>query len=597
MTDPGRETSENKRKVTLLTALAVLVALVFGVAAGAFAYREYRSDRDASPASAANKQNNQGNQGGNGQGNLAPVVGTVAGNGAPGNEFDAQFNTSSLWPEFNPDRYEYVTRCVPSRVMVQVKSKPDVKVKVWANPAASGRFAAEARPLPGQAFRVRIIPDDGEARTYRIRCLPANFPEWRYEKFSNPPQGMFLVSAAASGGDFHRAWSMVFDSEGMPRWWFSTAANALGGDILRDGRVQLPRGFADGFGKDARTATEILGLDGKRQRLASFEGAPNDGHEFVLLPNGNILVMSYKPRYGVDLRSVGGRANRGVLDGAFQEQTPDGKVVWEWNSKDHIGLDETPKRWWERAWRNPHFDEDGRIRYDYFHLNSIEPWRDMYVLSTRHTDAVWGISKKTGKVVWKLGGVPSEKSLEILGDDPFGGYPLSGNHDARMVGDVLTVHDNGVKINGRPSRAVRYRINLEDRTATYLGDFRDKKAVGSGQCCGSFRPFGDGWLVGWGGSPWVSGFDHDGKLAFRLGVRMPPYRAVPVPDSVSAADLDAGMTAMEPDPPMTRQPISPLDFFDNRNLEDSSIPGRKLGKNVDDDQSDLDKGINVINGQ
>lgn len=38
----------------------------------------------------------------------------------------------------------------------------------------------------------------------------------------------------------------------------------------------------------------------------------------------------------------------------------------------------------------------------------------------------------------------------MVGDDPYKGYPISGNHDVRMIGDMLTIHDNGVKIgNGR----------------------------------------------------------------------------------------------------------------------------------------------------
>ena len=30
----------------------------------------------------------------------------------------------------------------------------------------------------------------------------------------------------------------------------------------------------------------------------------------------------------------------------MQEVKPDGTVVWSWNSKDHIGLDETD-HWWD----------------------------------------------------------------------------------------------------------------------------------------------------------------------------------------------------------------------------------------------------------
>jgi len=588
MAEPGRDSPE-KIKITPFVVAVLLLFLIVGGLGGAYAYREYRIDKNADAGSKKKKKAKQLNA-------LAPIVGSEKGNGAPGKEYPAQFNTSSLWPKFNPDRHAYVTRCVPGRVWVQVRSEPGIKVKVWANPARAGRYRAEARPLPGQDFDVKFIPDDGKVETYNVRCLPSDFPEWRYERFTKPPKGNFMVTAYLKPRQQARAWMMVFDQDGMPRWWYSTPTNTLGGQILDDGTVQIPRGFADGFGQDARTRTEIRELDGKLDDLVDFRGAPIDGHEFVLLPNGNRLVMSYKPRYGVDLRPVGGRANRGLLDGAIQEQTPDGKVVWEWNSKDHVSIEETPGRWWQRAWRNPHYDENGRIRYDQFHLNAIEPWGDQYVLSTRHTDTVWGIDRKTGELLWKFGGVPTDKSLKVVGDDPYKGYPISGNHDVRMIGDMLTIHDNGVKIDGRQPRALMYRIDLADRTATYVGDLRDDAVSGNGHCCGSFRKLGDGWVVAWGAAPWVSGFTKDGELAFRLGVPVAPYRAVPVPASVTDEDLDAALEAMEPEPAMSNQPMTPLDFFDDTsNLQDKSVPQGKLGPLPNENMKDLGKGKGVVN--
>lgn len=576
------ETSENKLKFTPFNLAVILAAIFVGLGAGALIYRQHLIDKkDKAEASGKSKPSNKDLNA------LAPVVGTESGNGDPGSKYDAQFSTTSMWPKFNPDRHYYVTRCVPGRVMVQVRSNPEVKVKVWANPAQSGRYAAEARPLPGQDFEVRIMPEGGQAESYEVRCLPSNFPTWRYKRLRKPPKGMFMVSSYLTPGKTGRVWLIVFDQDGTPRWWYSPPYNTLGGQVLYDGTVQFPRGFGDGFGQDARTATDIRDLDGNLVKTVRFDGAPTDGHEYYLLPNGNQLVMSYDPRYGVDLRPIGGRADRGVLDGAFQEQTPDGRVLWSWNSGDHIPLTGTPHRWWIREFNNPHFDRNGKIRYDHFHLNSIEPWGDQYVISTRHTDSIWGISKKTGDIVWKFGGVKTPESLKVVGDDPYGNYPISGNHDARMVGDVLTVHDNGTHVEGRAPRALRYRIDLKNRTATYIGAFTDKAAAPSSHCCGSFRPLGDGWVVSWGDNPWVDGFDSDGQLAFRLGLPVPAYRAVPVPASVTEADLDGGLDAMEPDPPMSNQPMTPLEYNDRHNLEDKTVPSRKLGPIPEDKQQDL----------
>ncbi len=482
----------------------------------------------------------------------------------PGDRYPAQFSTDTMHPKFNPSRRYYVTRCVPGKVDVKVRAADGTTVRVGPYPARSGEFIAEARPLPGQDFEVTI--DSGEETVvYRIRCLPADFPLWSYRSYSKAPEGRFLVSLRPEPIPTSRNWAIVFDQAGTPRWWSSSVYNTLGGEVLPDGTVQLPRGYGDGFGQDERASQETRGLDGRVLGTLRTRGTPTDGHEFVRLSNGNSLLVSYRPRLGVDLSTVGLDADDGVLDGEIQEVTPQGKVVWRWNSKDHFGLDETPERWWRKLRGNPHADGLGRPRYDIFHLNSIEPWGKQLVISSRHTDSVAGISRRTGEVLWKFGGVKGPESLKLVGDDPYASYPLGGNHDARIVdGNVLTVHDNGTNLERtkRPPRLVRYRLDLKERTATFLSDVQDPEVAPSSHCCGSARRFGDGWLVAWGNNPVISGYGPDDELAFRLWLPIPVYRAVPVPGSVRGAALDRGLDAMEQGPPPPGSPVRPFRDLD-----------------------------------
>ena len=538
--------SRKTPKVSLVAVLVVLAAVVIGAGLGAFAYRVHLTGEDDFTASTVEASTAEASTGG------------ITNTGAPGARFDAQFNTDTMYPAFSPDRHFYVTRCVPGKVNVQVNALDGSTVKVGPYPPRSGRFAAEARPLPGQDFTIRVATEGTEPQDYKLRCLPDDFPEWDYTRLKEPPTGMFVVSFRPEPKQLMRNWVVVFDQDGTPRWWFSPESNTLGGQILSDGTVQWPRGFGDGFGKDSRTGNEVRTLDGRLLRVLKTEDAPTDGHEFTELPNGNVLINSYKPRLGVDLTAVGGEEDSGGLDGEIQEVTPSGKVVWKWNSGDHVPLDYTPQRWWNKVLRNPHTDIEGNQRYDIFHFNSVEPWgRDQLVISSRHTDKVFGISRRSGEILWTFGGEPDPKSLKIEGDDPFGDYPIGGNHDARISdGNLLSIHDNRTNL-GQPPRAVRYRIDLENRTATYEGQNVDPKARRS-HCCGGVRPFGDGWLVAWGNNPIVTAFNADDQIAFRLGLPIPVYRAVPVPPSVTADDLDRGLDRMEPEPPMSKVPLKPI---------------------------------------
>jgi hypothetical protein len=186
--------------------------------------------------------------------------------------------------------------------------------------------------------------------------------------------------------------------------------------------------------------------------------------------------------------------------------------------------------------------------FDPVHINSIEPrGSNEIVISARHTDAVYGIDRSTGEILWKLGGTETADSLRIIGDPA--AKLFGGQHDARVSDDgSISVYDNGKDRPRRP-RVVSYRLDLDKGTATYLGQLNDQE-IKTSHCCGSARPLeGGGWLVSWGDNPLVTGFDSEGRIAFRLKLAASSFRAVPVPEgAVTPAALDRGLEKMEPGP-------------------------------------------------
>jgi len=70
--------------------------------------------------------------------------------------------------------------------------------------------------------------------------------------------------------------------------------------------------------------------------------------------------------------------------------------VWEWRASDHIPLTETQYPWTTV--------KDNQGRYDAYHWNSIEWTGDGFLVSFRHMNAVYKISRSTGAIDWKLGG-------------------------------------------------------------------------------------------------------------------------------------------------------------------------------------------------
>jgi hypothetical protein len=471
---------------------------------------------------------------------LLGALGTGCEDTGPARSEDPSVAIAGVHPRFDPSVSRYVARCGRGAPPILVRAQPPAAVAVGSARPRSGSFRVDRAAAPGADFAIRV-DESGGRETYRVRCLPAGFPRWRFERFGATPPGLFVVSFNAPGG---RPWIVVFDHQGTPRWWLSPGTRALWAQILRDGTVAWARSFGDGYGLDPRMAHEVRTLSGRLRRMVRTEGAIVDGHEFHELANGNVLVDAYVPGGGLDLRRFGGSAGARAVFAEIQELDPEGRVVWRWNSRPHIGLGETG-RWWRNVLSNPKSGADGAQQFDPVHINSIEPARDgEIVMSTRHTDAVYGIDRATGRITWKLGGTRTPESLRVLGDPAT--LLFGGQHDARLGPDgTLSVFDNG-KDRPRLPRVAFYRLDREDRTATYLGQLNDPR-VDASHCCGSARPLaGGGWLVSWGDNPVVSAFDGEERLSFRLTMAAPSFRAVPVPrGAVGVKELDEGLEAME----------------------------------------------------
>jgi hypothetical protein len=379
-----------------------------------------------------------------------------------------------------------------------------------------------------------------QGRTVKVPALPADFPQWRFESIRPVPPGLFVVAFTNPEDD--RPWVIVFDNGGKPRWWYSPDTRALWGQILSDGNLVWSRSFGDGYGLDPRMAHEVRSESGRLVRLVRTKGSIVDGHEFLELPDGNVLLDTYVPETA-DLRRVGGPKRAAIVSAEVQEVDPDGRVLWRWNSRGKISLGETG-RWWRNVLSNSRRRLQGRQTFDPVHINSIEPHGpDEVVISMRHTDAVYGIDRSTGEIVWKLGGTPTGKSLRVVGDPAE--KLLGGQHDARFDSrGRLTIFDNA-KDRPRPPRVVFYRLDLKRGRAIYRGQLSDPEVTRS-HCCGSAREMpGGGWLVSWGDNPLVTGFDAQGRIAFRLHLPASTFRAVPAPEgATSEARLARGLAAL-----------------------------------------------------
>jgi Arylsulfotransferase (ASST) len=242
-------------------------------------------------------------------------------------------------------------------------------------------------------------------------------------------------------------------------------------------------------------------------------GYSPDTHEFQLTPQGTALIDAHVS-VRANLTGVGGRAAGVLSDYVVQElDVRTGQLLWEWHAEGHIPLPAT------------HYGPPkGNGPYDYLHLNSIQQLPDGNLLiSGRHTWGVYLIDKQTGKIIWTLGGRYSN-----FKSGP--GARFEWQHDARLIGNTLTVFDDAAKPGfqeERESTVKAIRLDLSARTATLVHRYSHFPPIltpsqGSGQTLPNGNIF-----VGWGASPEFSEYRPGGKQIFNgsfpLGVES--YRA------------------------------------------------------------------------
>ena len=455
-------------------------------------------------------------------------------------------NVPGVDPDFRAGVHDYViaSKVCSKRFRIAVNTpggNPADSARIGAGERFIGRGHRFLRLKEGQAIAVSFFRKRGPDDHYFFRCLPEDFPEYSYRRIRKPAVPFFAITNNQLGVADPN-FSIVFDSNGTPIWWGQGSTLALDAKLLQGGRVSWQRTYGGGFVSDPTGAVELRRVNGRLIRLLRTQGSPTNHHEFQPTPDGNYVITSYKPRPGVDLRPHRPDSNATVLDGVIQKVTPRGRVLWTWNSKDHIALAETG-RYWELGTQ----PGGPGTPYDHVHINGVEPLRNGdYLVSFRHTDSVYRIDGTTGNIEWKLGGTPTAESLAVAGD-PLGDYPLAAQHDARMLRNgTVTIFDNGSQIEGRAPRAVQYRI--ENGTATLLRQKLDPLAPTS-PFTGSARLFGKSWIIAWGGTNLITEFNAQGKRTFllRLGEDVFSYRANPAGRNItSGLALRRGMNVRVP---------------------------------------------------
>jgi hypothetical protein len=320
-------------------------------------------------------------------------------------------------------------------------------------------------------------------------------PTLTVDTLTTPAPGYVFVTTLTGPG---QRGPMIVDNHGQVVWFRRVRSVAInfrrqvyrGKPVLTWWEGEVTKiGTSEGENKIVDSSYKTIA------RVDAGNGYKADVHEFLLTPKGTALITVHAETQ-VDLTPVGGPAKGNALDSIVQEiDVASGKVLFEWHSLDHVPLTET---------YSPLLDP-----FDYFHVNSIDVDYDgNLIISAKNTAAVYKLDRKTGAVVWRLGGRKSDFQVA-----PEAGFFYQ--HDARVHPDgTLTVFDDGTGDPSHPARGLRLRLDQQAKTCSLVAAYPHPTPLVVTSMGNAQVVPGGGMMIGFGDQPYVTEFGPKGDVRF-----------------------------------------------------------------------------------
>lgn len=306
--------------------------------------------------------------------------------------------------------------------------------------------------------------------------------------------------------DFQRKFGLIIalDELGDVVWYYRSPQRIAGIQSMPGGRILMTLAdqrtrIIDILGNVEREY--VAGLSPDRDpssRATPIDGIQTIHHEPYLTKRGTFIAMSANARridnyYTSVTDPDAPRKAQMVMGDAIIEYDSNGKVLWKWDSFDHLDPMRVHFHLFQPYWMTRGFPD----HLDWTHGNGVsyDEQNDTIIASLKQMDAIIGISRATGEVKWIYGdptgwhGRLAAKVLKPKG--PFVRYPFSPHHPHVDAPGLLTYYDNGMfqafPFTGKQpvpqhlnfSRAARIRIDEKAMTFEEVWTSESQKAQDS----------------------------------------------------------------------------------------------------------------------
>ncbi len=306
-----------------------------------------------------------------------------------------------------------------------------------------------------------------------IESNPVNFTTGKLPE-NSPVISLIESSSLSSGGitffgvQSDKYWGV--DEQGEIVWYLHGDYSISSAPVIREMGNGVLLVFLEGLIQTISTEGEII----RAYEINKWH------HDARILPNENLMLIGFEywtNEYGKTLAGD-----------TITEINPDGDVVWEWSSFEHLDTSRILSNTLTQSGKGIDWSHSNALMY-------IEE-DDSILLSVRTQSWIIKIDHKTGDIKWVFGNKTDTDSSFLENSNFFSldtdGEWMTNQHAAMITnnGDIL-MYDNRNESGGEDlnSRAVRYSIDISSMVAVqtweavvpkYTGSFGDVDELPNG---------------------------------------------------------------------------------------------------------------------
>ena len=166
------------------------------------------------------------------------------------------------------------------------------------------------------------------------------------------------------------------------------------------------------------------------------------------------------------------------------QEVLNGKVIWQWDAT------RFPEFYGSSRERNRFSDTSHTADYMHFNAMNIDPLDSNLILSFRNTNQVVKINRRSGDIMWRLGGDNSDFAMSD-------NQKFLRQHDAKFIGGrTLMLLDNGDSILRQTSRVLEFVLDEKNKKITSFKSYNIPEPYT--QYMGQVTKEGDNYFIGGG---------------------------------------------------------------------------------------------------